>query len=145
LLESGVLTPYYTTKVKLINNVNYSFKIKARNDVGFSLYSESITILAAMISDAPLNLMNVPSITTAYQIGLTWIPGLFDGGTPVIDYRVSLKEESTADYRIFVTNNTIIPFTVTGLVPGVWYVFVVEARNLVGYSYYSESTTILAA
>ena len=112
MLESGVLTPYYTTKVKLINNVNYSFKIKARNDVGFSLYSESITILAAMISDAPLNLMNVPSITTAYQIGLTWIPGLFDGGTSVIDYRVSFKEESTADYRIFVTNNTIIPFTI---------------------------------
>jgi len=125
--------------------LNYSFKIKARNDVGFSLYSDSITILAAMISDTPLNLMNVPSITTAYQIGLTWIPGLYDGGTPIIDYRVSFKEVTSVDYRVFATNNTLIPFTVTGLVPGVWYVFVVEARNLVGYSLYSESTTILAA
>ena len=95
----------------MINNLNYSFKIKARNDVGFSLYSDSITILAAMISDTPLNLMNVPSITTAYQIGLTWIPGLHDGGSPIIDYRVSFKEVTSVDYRVFATNNTLIPFT----------------------------------
>lgn len=55
----------------------YAFKVKARNSVGLSLYSEAISILAAHEPDAPLNLANVPAtysfdgqqvggITTAY-------------------------------------------------------------------------------
>ncbi len=36
--------------------------------------------------DSPRNLTNVPSITTATQIGLTWATGSANGGTPVIDY-----------------------------------------------------------
>jgi hypothetical protein len=66
LLESTVTTAYYTTSVALTNDVNYSFKVTARNTVGSSLQSVSITILAARVSDAPVNLANVPALTTAY-------------------------------------------------------------------------------
>jgi hypothetical protein len=38
------------------------------------------------IPDAPLNLADVPQITNGYQIGLTWIEGANNGGSPVIDY-----------------------------------------------------------
>jgi hypothetical protein len=34
VLETNVLTPYYLTTVLLIPDVNYSFKISARNAVG---------------------------------------------------------------------------------------------------------------
>lgn len=37
LLESNIDTPYYTTTVALTNDVNYSFKVTARNTVGSGL------------------------------------------------------------------------------------------------------------
>ena len=58
----------------------------ARNTVGDSNMSEIITILAAKQPDAPLNLVNVPGLTTAYQIGLAWNDGVYDGASSVIDY-----------------------------------------------------------
>lgn len=69
-LESGVVGLAYLTSVTLTPGLFYKFKITARNSVGSSLYSEEINILAAKIPDAPVNLVNVPEITTAYQIGL---------------------------------------------------------------------------
>jgi len=44
--------------------------ITARNSVGVSSQSTPLSILAAKDPDAPLNLVNVPSITTANQVGL---------------------------------------------------------------------------
>jgi hypothetical protein len=42
--------------------------------------------------DAPLNFANVPSITTGSRIGVTWTNGLHNGGSPVIDYRISWNQ-----------------------------------------------------
>lgn len=47
LLESNVLTEHYTTTVALTVGRTYAFKIRARNTVGLSLYSEVVSILAA--------------------------------------------------------------------------------------------------
>jgi hypothetical protein len=60
--------------------------------VGSSLESGEVVILAAKTPDAPLNLLNVPAITTAYQIGLEWTEGVYNGGSPVIDYELSYTE-----------------------------------------------------
>lgn len=38
------------------------------------------------VPDAPVNLANVPSITTSTQIGLEWQDGPNDGGAPIEDY-----------------------------------------------------------
>jgi len=65
-LESGVTTQYYTTTVPLTPDTIYTFKVKARNSVGFSLLSETISIRAAEVPLEPINLVNVPGITTAY-------------------------------------------------------------------------------
>jgi len=40
--------------------------VTARNEVGSSVYSEEISILAAKVPDAPINLADVPLVTTAY-------------------------------------------------------------------------------
>ena len=100
LLESGVIPQYYTTSVALTNDLIYSFKVTARNTVGSSLQSEPVSIRAAEVPDAPINLVNVPPITTAYQIGLDWDEGVYNGGSAVLDYRVSFKVQSSADYLI---------------------------------------------
>lgn len=46
--------------------------VVAHNAVGESLSSAEISILAAKIPDAPINLLNVAGITNAYQVGLEW-------------------------------------------------------------------------
>ncbi len=38
--------------------------------------------------DAPRELKNVVTVTNKDQIGLIWLEGAANGGTPVIDYRV---------------------------------------------------------
>jgi len=53
--------------------------------------SEDITINVSgfTTADAPINVANNALITNKTKIGLTWSPGLSNGGKAVIDYRVS--------------------------------------------------------
>lgn len=60
----------------------------AFNSVGESLKSNALAILAAKKADKPINLRENSATTTAYQIGLLWDDGNYNGGTPIIDYRV---------------------------------------------------------
>jgi len=85
------------------------------------LDSEVLTVISAEVPDAPLTLSNVPHITSGYQIGLTWNEGAYNGGSPVLDYRVSYKAASDSDYLIFASNIVGTRVTVTGLMPGVTY------------------------
>ena len=47
----------------------YKFKVTARNAVGSSAESVPVEILAAQVPDAPINLVNVPEVTSAAQVG----------------------------------------------------------------------------
>jgi len=129
----------------LTPNTIYTFKITARNSVGSSLQSASVSIRAAELPDAPINLVNVPLITTAYQIGLDWKEGVYNGGSPVIDYRVTYKVSTAATFSSYKDGVVLTELTVIGLTPGVYYTFRVEARSLVGYSEFSSAITELAA
>jgi hypothetical protein len=124
--------------------------IRARNTVGLSLYSESVSILAAHEPDAPINVENVPSvftfdglniggITTAYQVGLVWVEGPYNGGTHVIDFRISFKETTDSDdfYTIFSDLYSPTGITVTGLTPSITYDFRIQSRNVINYSDFS--------
>jgi len=82
----------YVTSVSLTPGTSYSFKVTARNSVGSSEKSTALSVLAATIPDAPINLANDPTVTNAYQVGLTWNVGKYDGGSPVIDFQVSFAE-----------------------------------------------------
>jgi hypothetical protein len=98
LLDSAVSTQYYTTTVPLTPDSIYTFKVTAANSVGSSLMSDPVSIRAAELADAPIDLTNVPEITTAYQIGLDWNEGTYNGGSPVTDYRVSYKISTDSVY-----------------------------------------------
>lgn len=76
----------------------------SRNTVGDSDLSNVIAILAAKLPDAPLNLVEVPGLTTGYQVGLVWNDGVYDGASPVIDYQVSYKQAGSNSYTIFASN-----------------------------------------
>jgi hypothetical protein len=55
-LDSGIDTQYYASSVSLTPNVIYTFKVQARNSVGFSLDSQTVSIRAARIPDIPIDL-----------------------------------------------------------------------------------------
>lgn len=64
-------------------------RLTAVNYYGSSQSSDSgngASILT--VPDAPINLRDVPAITTAYVVGLEWEVGQATGGTDVLDYRI---------------------------------------------------------
>lgn len=65
----------------------YNFKVEARNVKGYSAVSEPIAIRAAKVPNVPTNLANNAVITAASVIGLTWTAD-YDGGSPILDYKV---------------------------------------------------------
>jgi hypothetical protein len=66
VLDSAVTTRHYLTTVSLTAGTTYRFKVTARNTVGSSVESAELSVLAAKLPDAPVNLVNVPAVTTAY-------------------------------------------------------------------------------
>jgi hypothetical protein len=107
--------------------------------------SDSLAILAAKLADAPVNLGDNTATTTAYQIALTWDDGSYNGGTPVIDYRVWYSVSGENNFVIFSDTVLTSDSIITSLTVGTTYDFYIEARNLVGYSPVSDTKSILAA
>lgn len=64
--------------------------------MGDSLFSDVLPVLAAQVPDQVLNLASANSgaYTTAFQVGLDWSDGDYNGGTDVIDYTVSYAVET---------------------------------------------------
>jgi hypothetical protein len=83
-------------------------------------------------------------MTTSTQIGLKWSDGLNNGGSPVVDYKISYATgaDQYAVYESGIITNSLI---VVGLTPGVSYKFKVQSRSSFGYSDYSAEVTILTA
>jgi hypothetical protein len=102
--------------------------------------------LAAQVPDAPINLANNAAVTNANTIGLTWSAPVFDGGSALIDYRIFFDDATNGITFIeLVSGLTDTAYTDSGLTQGLTYQFKVEARNIYGFSVYSNTVTILAA
>jgi hypothetical protein len=131
--------------VALTAGATYSFKVTARNSVGDSAQSTAVTILAAKPPDAPLNFQNVEGLTTAYQVGVRWDDGSYDGSSEVIDYQLSYTTDGSDTWTVWASGLTSRTDIVTGLTPGQLYKFRVQSRNIVDFSQYSTEVSILAA
>ena len=58
-LATGITNKFYETTLVVIAGSTYVFKVQARNSVGISAESATVSILAAKTPDAPLSLANV--------------------------------------------------------------------------------------
>lgn len=58
-LSENILPTEFTTENNLTPGTVYTFKVAARNNVGESIQSEPISILAAQEPDIPINLVEV--------------------------------------------------------------------------------------
>ena len=84
LLISG-LTSKSHTATGLTQGTTYTFKVAARNSVGVSLYSDSVSILAAQIPDVP-----AAPLTQVIDedVEISWTTALYNGGSPITAYTV---------------------------------------------------------
>jgi hypothetical protein len=126
VFSSGILTTTETV-TGLTPGVTYRFVVQARNVVTFSEYSAHVDVLAAQIPDAPTDLSNVYEITSSSQIGLTWVAPVFDGGSPLIDYRLWTDDATGGDFIVLEQSLTSLSYTAVGLTQGATYRFKVEA------------------
>jgi len=120
-------------------------KVKATNIVGdSSTSSEGNGAVILTNPDAPVSLADDVATTSATTIAMTWSQGAANGGTPVIDYRVSHKLSTDSSFTELASGVTTTSYTTTALTQGAEYVFKVESRNAFGYSTtYSNEVTIL--
>ena len=79
-------------------------------------------------------------------MGLVWQNGIEDGGSPVIDFKISYDEGRGDHVFVELINGlTTTSYTASGLTRGTTYQFKVQSRNAYGESGYSTRATILAA
>jgi hypothetical protein len=120
-------------------------KVKATNAVGDSSEStvgNGATLLA--YPDAPVSLANDAATTSSTTIGLTWSAGAENGGSPVIDYRISYAASGTSTFAILAAGITTTSYSTIALTSGASYTFKVESRSAFGFSTtYSNEVTIL--
>lgn len=121
-------------------------KVIANNIVGPSV--ESNPGNGAMIitaPDAPLNVLEQTQYRTKSILSIKWDEGAANGGTPVIDYRVSIAENLVGEFTSIVDGLQATSFTIVSLNFGIIYDFKIESRNIYGYSEFSEILTLLCA
>jgi hypothetical protein len=87
----------------------------------------------------------VPVITAANQIGLQWVAPVFDGGSTLLDYTIYYDNASGNNFEELVVGLTDTTYTATSLTQGESYQFKVEARNQYGFSFFSNTVSILTA
>lgn len=93
-LASGLTTRSYTA-TGLYAGTLYSFKVKARNEVGFSAFSNEVQIYASQRPDIPA--APTTTIQDRWSVVINWSPP-YDGGAPITSYTVEIR---TADANIF--------------------------------------------
>jgi hypothetical protein len=76
-------------------------KVGANNIIGAGPLSvEGNGAVMLTTPDPPINLSNVPALTSSSQIGLSWEPSPNDGGAEVIDYTL-MWDRATGNFEIY--------------------------------------------
>ena len=77
-------------------------------------------------------------------VGLDWTAPVFYGESEILDYKLWYDNASSV-WEIFQAVITDTEFTALELTQGSTYLFKVEARNIYGYSFYSNVISVLVA
>lgn len=87
----------------------------------------------------------MPSITLADRIGLVWVPPVFSGGAPILDYRLWFDDATGTDTFAMLAEGLHLDHTTFSVRQGETFTFKVQARNDYGYGDFSAPVSILAA
>ena len=120
---------------KLQQNAEYKFRIIARNAVGASepLESETVKMRTSFEPPGPPRGPLEVSGMTKTSFTIKWQPPENDGGTPITEYIVEMKEESKKSWqKIGSTKHETTQLSVSDLQTDVPYNFRITAKNNVG-------------
>ena len=96
-----------------------------------------------VVPDPPTDLTRNDDLTNQNQVSFTWAAPENDGGEPIIDYTVYMKQDD--GFIDLASGLTTKAYTFSPAAPGVTYSFQVQSRNSVGYSDFSSTLEIIAA
>ena len=123
----------------LSNGTNYSFNVTARNSVGASVESVSVSVTPATTPSAPRK------VTTERHdggISVAWDAPESDGGDPLAPYIVRVWRDTDLVNSVTTSNASA---TIAGLTNGVRYRVTVTASNTVGTSDPSPASFVTPA
>lgn len=110
----------------------YDFRIRAKNLIGFSAYSDYLRQGFSALPGAPVNLRRVESVCSKSQIAIKWNP-IADGIKPsgiIRGYMVYMANDTHGLYNLYYNGTDrplITSWIATGTVPGTIYRFKVSA------------------
>ena len=94
ILANAVTTTAYTAS-SLVANTIYTFKIEARNAVGYSDFSSEVSVRAAARPSTPT--APTTSVITNTGVVITWVAP-FDGGSPLTAYLITIRQGDGLTY-----------------------------------------------
>ncbi|MGQ0791846.1 MAG: fibronectin type III domain-containing protein [Nitrosopumilaceae archaeon] len=146
LVENTGSTITTYTHPGLTTNSKYTYKISAKNSVGFSPTSNEASATPKSTSSPPTENIapNPPRSLTAQsagptQIFLSWKEPTPNNGPAITGYKIESK--TTGDYTVLTTTGNTTSFTHTGLTSGTQYSYRVFAINSAGTSIASSAAS----
>jgi titin len=141
----NTITSY--THTGLTTNSKYTYKISAKNSVGFSPTSNEASATPKSTSSPPTENIppNAPRSLTAEpagptQIFLSWKEPSPNNGPAITGYKIEYKT-TTGDYTVLTTIGNVTSYTHTGLTTGSQYSYRAYAINSAGTSVVSNVAT----
>ena len=125
----------------LTNGTSYKYAIVAINIVGDSGYSNVVTGTPKIVPRWAGNELTGTGVEHNNSAVLNWTTPIDNGGSNIIDYRIH-RVNANGSYTIITSSVVGNTSTVTGLVNGTTYNYVITASNSVGRSLYSNTVTV---
>jgi len=132
----GNVTSYNDNSVE--NGVTYYYKVRARNDQGWSEFSSVTSATPYGTPDAPTGL---EAETSGGQVELDWNAPADDGGKPVENYRV-YRGPSFSQLSLLTIIGNVTQYTDGNVSGGNTYVYRVSALNDEGEGQYSSTAQV---
>jgi len=132
----GNVTSYNDNSVE--NGVTYHYKVRARNEQGWSNFSSLTNSTPYGTPDAPTGLQ---ASTSGNQVNLLWVAPSDDGGLPIQNYRV-YRGPSASQMSVLITIGNVTNYSDGSVSDGNTYFYRISAENMEGEGQYSSTIEV---
>jgi fibronectin type 3 domain-containing protein len=140
LVSDPVSTARSFTVTGLVGGTGYRFRVRAVTAAGLGTYSSSI--LSVPLASSPSAPTGLTATAGSGSVALSWSAPANNGGSAITDYLVYRSSNGGVSYSLVSDGlSTATSATVSGLVPGVTYLFRVRAVNAIGQGTYSVAVS----
>ena len=136
----GTVTTW--THTGRIRATQYTYRVFAQNVAGNGDWDSATALTLANPVGVPSAPTGVGATAGSGKVDLAWGAPSYNGGSPVTAYLYSYKVTTGGSYRSYINVGTDLKAEITGLTPGTFYTFAVQARNSAGTSDPAESLSV---